>query len=70
VLGQRLAGVAHAGTATLLIDHDMDLVLTVSDYVYVLDFGRVIAQGPPQQVRTDAAVIEAYLGVAAEASAG
>ena len=38
-LGQRLRGVAEAGTATLLIDHDMDLVLTVSDYVYVLDFG-------------------------------
>jgi branched-chain amino acid transport system ATP-binding protein len=46
----------------LLIDHDMGLVLSVCDYVYVLDFGVVIAEGPPEFVRSDNRVISAYLG--------
>jgi branched-chain amino acid transport system ATP-binding protein len=46
----------------------MDLVLTISDYVYVLDFGRVIAQGHPDQVREEPAVIAAYLGQPREAT--
>jgi branched-chain amino acid transport system ATP-binding protein len=46
----------------LLVDHDMALVMQVCDYLYVLDFGEIIASGPPQQVREDAEVIKAYLG--------
>jgi branched-chain amino acid transport system ATP-binding protein len=65
-LGQHLREIADRGTATLLVDHDMGLVLSISDYVVVLEFGEVIAEGTPDVVRRDPRVVSAYLGSAAK----
>ncbi|WP_426574495.1 ABC transporter permease subunit [Aquihabitans sp. McL0605] len=61
-LADRIRDIAGGGTGVLLVDHDVSLVLGVCDLIYVLDFGRVIAHGPPSAIRSDPAVAEAYLG--------
>lgn len=50
------------GLAILLIEHDMRLVMGISEWITVLDHGKVIASGPPQEVRSNPRVIDAYLG--------
>ena len=65
LLGKRLRESLDHDMSLFLIDHDMGLVLNVCDYIYVLDFGRIIAQGTAAEVRVDPAVIAAYLGESA-----
>ena len=61
-LGREIVDIAEGGVSILLIDHDMGLVLEVCDYIYVLDFGQIIAEGTPADIRANEAVIDAYLG--------
>ncbi|MBN1102278.1 MAG: ABC transporter ATP-binding protein [Deltaproteobacteria bacterium] len=52
------------GKTVFLVEHNMDVVINVSDYVVVLDFGRKIAEGVPEKIRNDEKVLQAYLGAA------
>jgi ABC-type branched-subunit amino acid transport system ATPase component len=61
-LGDRLREIRDAGVTILLVDHDMGLVLGLCDHIEVLNFGRIIASGPPASIRSDRTVAEAYLG--------
>ena len=61
-MGRLLAGIAAEGTAVVLVEHDMDLVMQACAQIHVLDFGAVIASGNPDAVRNDRRVREAYLG--------
>jgi branched-chain amino acid transport system ATP-binding protein len=52
------------GGSVLLVEHDVELVMSVCAEIFVLDFGKVICSGPPAVVQSDQAVQQAYLGVA------
>lgn len=61
-LATLLRDLAADGLAVLLVEHDVELVMGVCDRLFVLDLGRIIAGGPPDEVRRLPAVVEAYLG--------
>jgi branched-chain amino acid transport system ATP-binding protein len=65
-----LIGSLGSGIAVMVVDHHMDLVTSVCNRMVVLDFGRVIASGPPSDVRRDAQVLDAYLGREADGAVG
>ncbi|GAB2780286.1 ABC transporter ATP-binding protein [Nocardioides salsibiostraticola] len=64
--GRLLRTLAGEGKAIVMVEHDMDLVMSVCDDIHVLDFGSIIASGKPAAVRADPRVQKAYLGYSAE----
>jgi branched-chain amino acid transport system ATP-binding protein len=62
VFGDLLRDLAAEGRAVLIVEHDMDLIMRVCDRIHVLNFGEVIASGPPDAIRADERVQRAYLG--------
>lgn len=61
-LDKIITSIREEGLSILLIEHDMKLVMSLSDHIFVMDYGKKIAEGNPEQIRNNPAVIKAYLG--------
>jgi branched-chain amino acid transport system ATP-binding protein len=62
LLGTQLRSLVNTGLSLVLVEHDMDMVLGICDYIYVIDQGALISEGPPGMVQRDPVVIASYLG--------
>ena len=61
-LGELIQGIRELGVTVMLVEHDMNLIMDISDSVLVLHYGQVLASGTPGEIKENEAVIEAYLG--------
>ncbi|WP_353189433.1 ABC transporter ATP-binding protein [Pandoraea pnomenusa] len=64
-ISELIQRVSQEGVTVLLVEHDMNMVMSIADRILVLDFGKVLAEGNAQEVRSNPAVVEAYLGAMA-----
>lgn len=69
-LGDLIQQIKLLGVTVLLVEHDMNLIMEISDRILVLNYGETLASGTPAEIKENSAVIEAYLGVEQEARSG
>ena len=66
-LYKQMRKITDQGHSVLFVSHHLDVILHISDRIYVLDFGKLIAQGTPAEIQNNKRVIDAYLGVSEDA---